>query len=126
MIWALLAMYLLGGGGASGSMLTSAGVKELSKRTEVVIEDPTRVDAAQKTLAELRREVKSFEKVFGKSGRALSKSYKDHAADNDHAQALFDDLNANWESAQQRALDLRFELRDSMTEEEWVALFADQ
>jgi hypothetical protein len=33
-------------------------------------------------------------------------------------------LNSGWEASQQRAIDLRFDLKDSMTEEEWAALFA--
>ncbi len=126
MIWALLAAYFLGGGvgGVSGSMLTSASVKQLSERTEEVIADPARAEAAQQTLAELRQEVKAFQKTFSKSGRQLNQSYKDHEADFNQALAVLDELNSGWDASQQRAIDLRFELRDSMTEDEWVALFA--
>lgn len=124
MIWALLAMYFLGGGGGSGSMLTSAAVKQLSEQTEIVVADPARIEAAQQTLKDLGIEVKAFEKGFAKSGRQLTKSYKDHSADADQALAILDELNSGWESSQHRALDLRFELRDSLTEEEWAALFA--
>ena len=66
MIWALLAAYFLGGGvgGASGGMLTPAAVKQLSARTEEVIVDSARAEAAQQTLTELRKEVKAFKKRF--------------------------------------------------------------
>ena len=124
MIWALLAAYFLGGGGVSGAMLTTASVKQLSTRTEEVIVDSARAEAAQQTLAELRKEVKAFRKTFSKSGRQLNKSYKDHADGGNHAQLILDELNSDWVVSQQRAIDLRFELRDSMTEEEWAALFA--
>lgn len=123
MIWALLAAYFLGGGGISGSMLTSAGVKQLSKQTETVVVEPARAESAQQTLKILRKEVKTFEKRFTKSGKQLTKSYKNHTADPDQAIALLDELNSGWEVSQQRALDLRFELRDSLTEEEWAAMF---
>jgi len=33
------------------------------------------------------------------------------------------ELNEGWEVSRQRAIDLRFEFRDSMNEEEWAALF---
>ena len=124
MIWALLAAYFLGGGGVSGAMLTTASVKQLSARTEEVIVDSARAEAAQQTLAELRKEVKAFQKTFTKSGKQLNKSYKDHADGGDDALDILQELNTGWEQAQQRAIDLRFELRDSMTEEEWAALFA--
>jgi predicted nucleic acid-binding Zn-ribbon protein len=124
MIWALLAAYFLSGGGVSGGMLTPASVKQLSARTEEVIVDSARAEAAQQTLAELRKEVKAFQKTFTKSGKQLNKSYKDHADGGDDALDILQELNTDWEQAQQRAIDLRFELRDSMTEEEWAALFA--
>ena len=37
---------------------------------------------------------------------------------------VLDELNLGWEVSRQRAIDLRFEPRDSMTEAEWAALFA--
>lgn len=127
MIWALLAMFFLGGGGGiSGSMLTTAGVKQLIEQTELVVADPARVEAAQQTLKDLRIEVKAFEKKFAKSGKQLTKSYKDHAADADEVLAILEDLNSGWESSQQRAVELRFELKESLTEEEWAALFANE
>ncbi len=124
MLWVLLAMYLLNGGAGSGGMLTSAGAKQLSARAEVVIEDPSRAETAQETLAKLRKEAKAFEKVFSKSGKQLVKSYKDHASDIGQELEILEGLNAGWKFSQQRALDLRFELKETMTEEEWSALFS--
>ena len=126
MIWALLAAYFLCGGvgGASGGMLTLASVKQLSSLAEEVIVDSARAEAAQQTLTELRKEVKAFQKTFSKSGKQLNKSYKDHADGGNYALDVLQELNSGWELSQQRAIDLRFELRDSMTEEEWAALFA--
>jgi len=124
MIWALLAAYFLGGGGVSGGILTPASVKQLSAQTTEVIVDSARAEAAQQTLSELRKEVKAFQKTFTKSGKQLNKSYKDHADGGDDALDILQELNTNWEQAQQRAIDLRFELRESMTEEEWDVLIA--
>jgi len=125
MIWILLAAYFLGGG-VSGSMLTSASVKQLNEQAEEVIADPARAEAARQTLTELRQEVKAFQKLFSKSGRQLNKFYKDHAADVNQALAVLEELNSRRDASQQRAIDLRFELRDSLTEEEWAALFASE
>jgi len=126
MIWALLAAFFLGGGigGVSAGMLTPASVKQLSVRTEEVIVDSARTKAAQQTLNEVRKEVKAFQKTFSKSGRQLNRSYKDHADGGDQALVIIAELNSGWEISQQRALDLRFELRSSVTEEEWAELFA--
>ena len=125
MIWILLAAFFLGGGigGVSGSILTPAAVKHLSERTQAVITDPTRAEAARLTLVELRKEVKAFEKIFLKSGTQFTRLYKDHAVDADQALTLLGDLNTDWAASQQHAVDLRFKLRDTLTEEEWVTLF---
>ncbi len=126
MIWALLAGFLVvafGGGGVNGGLLTAAGVKQANARLEVVIEDPNRVAAAQETLAQLRTDVKTFEKVFSKSGKELISSYKDHASSIEQERVIQEELNSSWNIAQQRALDLRFELKESMTEEEWTEMF---
>ena len=37
-------------------------------------------------------------------------------------EAALDQLNRDWERGQERVLDLRFELRDQLTREEWAAL----
>ena len=107
-------------------MLTSASVKQLSERTEEVITEPARVEVAKQTLAELDKKVKAFHKTFGKSGKQLNKSYKDHAADPNQSLAVLEELNSGWDASQQRAIDLRFELRDSMTKEEWAALYVGE
>jgi hypothetical protein len=126
MLWALLAAYFLGGGfgGISAGILTPESIKQIRARTEEIITDPVRSEAAQQTLAELQKEVKAFDKLFSKSDKQLNKSYKDHAVGSNHAQLILDELNTAWNVSQQRAIDLRFQLRDSVTEAEWAELYA--
>ncbi len=126
MLMALLAAYLLGGGGLGGSILTPAAVKQMSKQVEVTVADPARAEAAAETLAELKVEIKGFDKKFAKSGKELTKLYKDHGADGDQMLAVLAELNADWEGSQQRGIDLRFELKESLTEEEWTAVFGGE
>jgi hypothetical protein len=125
MIWALLAAYFLGGGlgGIDGSLLTTGAIDVLSEQAETVIDSPARAAAAQQVLKELRQEIKAFERSFAKSGRKLNKSYKYYSSTREHALTILNDLNADWEAMQLKAIDLRFELRDQMTEEEWGELF---
>ena len=125
MIWALLAAYFLGGGlgGISGSMLTTGAIDVLSEQAETVIDSPTRAAAARQVLKELRKEVWAFERSFAKSGRKLTRVYTDYSSTHEDALTVLNDLNSDWEAGQLRAIDLRFELRDQMTEEEWGELF---
>ena len=128
MFWAFMYWYFFGGGAGAidAGALTPAAVEELSERVAIVVEDPARVDAAQLTLAELEAEVVAFRKKFTASGKEISRSYRDHAADRAEIKAVLDQLNRDWERGQERALDLRFELRDQLTREEWAALYAKE
>ena len=125
MIWALLAAYFLGGGlgGINGSLLTTGAIDVLSAQAETVIDSSDRAAAAQQVLEELRKETRAFERSFAKSGRKLNKSYRDYSSTREQALTILNDLNADWEAMQLQAIDLRFELREQMTEEEWGELF---
>ncbi len=124
--WAFMFWYFFGGGAAAidAGALTPAAVQELSNRVAIVVEDPARAEAARSTLADLEAEVAAFEKKFTASGRAISRSYRDHAAGRAEIEAALGQLNRDWERGQERALDLRFELRDQLTREEWAALYS--
>ena len=127
MLAALLMAYLLGGGGGvAGSVLTPGAVKHIGKDVERAVADSARADLATQALAELKAEVKAFEKKFGKSGKQLTKLYKEHGAEAEQMLAVLDGLNGDWESAQQRAVELRFELKESLTEAEWGEVFGDK
>ncbi len=123
MLLALLAVYFFGGGGVGGSILTPAAVKQIGKQVEAVVTDAARVERASETLAELTTEIRGFEKSFAKSGKQLSGLYKDHGADADQMLAVLDSLNADWEAVQRRAIELRFDLKDALSPEEWAAVF---
>jgi hypothetical protein len=125
--WAFMYWYFIGGGavGIHAGALTPAAVDELSDRIAIVVEDPAREAAAQATLDDLKRETVAFEKKFAESGKAAKRSYGDHAADRAEIEAVFEQLNRDWARGQERALDLRFELRERLTREEWEALFSE-
>ena len=125
MFWAFMYWYFFGGGagGINAGVLTPAAVEEMSKRVEVVVEEPARADDAREVLKALKEEVLDFENTFAASGKAIERSYRDHAADRSEIEAELDELNRDWARAQERALDLGFELREHLTREEWAALY---
>ena len=128
MFWAFMYWSFFGGGAGAidAGAQTPAAVEELSDRVAIVVEDPSRAEAAQATLDDLETEATAFGKKFTASGRAISRSYRDHAAGRAEIEAVLDELNRDWERGQERALDLRFELRDQLTREEWAALYSKE
>lgn len=126
MIMALLAWYFFGGAATGGAILTSAYVAEIQARVGTTVEDETRSAAAGKIIRDLNKEVKLFEKAFAKSGKRLTRLYKDHADTRQQSLEILGNLNAAWKQGQERALDARFALRNELTKAEWVALFNDR
>jgi hypothetical protein len=126
--WAFMYWYFFGGGAGAinAGALTPAAVEELSDRVAIVVEDPARAEAAQSILVDLRKDVVAFDKKFSASGKVVRRSYRDHAADRAEIEAVLDQLNRDWERGQERVLDLRFELRDELTREEWAALYSKE
>ena len=127
MLVALLMAYLLGGGGSvTGGILSSGTAKELGKQIEAAVEDAARAKAAATSMAELRAEITGFEKRFTESGKALADIFKDHEAGGDAMLAVLEELNTDWEALQRRTIDLGFEIKQSLTREEWAEVFDDE
>ena len=126
MFWAFMYWYFFGGGAASidAGVLTPSAVEALADRVDIVVDDPARAAAAQSTLDDLRTEVIAFDKNFAASGKAVIRAYRDHAADREEIEGVLDELNRDWARGQERALDLRFELREQLTRDEWAALYS--
>ncbi len=124
MLAALLMAFFLGGsGGTFGAIVDRAMLEDVGDRLQQTVSDPAKAEQATSELKALRSELKRFEKVFSKSGKALTKSYKDHGANTIAIRTQLDTLNSEWESAQSRALDHRFAIREQMTRDEWRATF---
>lgn len=125
MIMAMLVAYFLGGLSAiDGGMLSSSGLKEMSLRSQIVIADPERAEAAHDLLRGLKKKIGAFERAFAREGRELNRLYRNHESNEDQAFTILRQANAEWEVIQRQALDVRFRLRDQMTEEEWARFVA--
>ena len=126
MFWALVYWYFFGGGasGINTGVLTPAAIEQMVDRVEIAVEDAARADDARTVLKALKQELLEFEHTFSASGASIEQSYRDHAAERADIEAELDELNRDWARAQERALDLHFELRQQLTREEWTALYA--
>ena len=126
MLIAMLTVFLLGGGLMGGAMLTSADVDLIETRVELAVEDPARNAEALQVVAELRAEVEDFDQVFFESGEQLREIYRDHEAGSRQMLQTLEQLNLAWYASQSRGMVMRDRLRESMTAEEWSAVFADR
>ena len=127
MIWFLLATYFLGGGlgGISVSALTPARVEAVMETVAHVVPEGERADAAGDLLRQLRKEVRQYGRRLAWTGQQMNRAYRDHDADEERFLGQMRELDADWEQRQQRVLDLRFALREQLTESEWTQVFGE-
>ena len=123
MLIALLVSYLLSGNSLFASQITEDNLDAIADRIEIMIEDPETVSASEDILDVAADELKDFEKLFSKSGKALTKQYKDHEATTDVMLAELETLNTGWAATQSQLLQQRFALKALLTEDQWNELF---
>jgi hypothetical protein len=126
MLAALFIAFFLGGSGGSGSVLTQPMLDNIDARIQLVVQDSEREADAQDIVKKLSHELKSFNKFFKKSQKAVTKSFKDHAADAAEMSRHLSSLETDWLAAQQAALDFRFAMKDTLTREEWDEIFSEK
>lgn len=123
MLIAMLTVFLLGGGLMGGSMLSPADVDLIGERVEQMVGDPARSAEATQVLDELKTEIEAFDKVFIDSGDTLRDLYLNHEAGSRQTLQTLEALNLEWYVSQNRSIKLRDRLKESITAEEWAAIF---
>jgi hypothetical protein len=125
MIWFLLATYFLGGGlgGVSVTGLTPARVQTITESVVNVVPPGERADAAQDVLKQLKKVVTRHGRKLARTGISLNRAYRDHDADAAAVLDRLEALNAEWSVDQEEVLELRFALRELLTESEWERVF---
>lgn len=118
MLVALLTLLFLGGGSTNAMLAYIADSKPLVK--EAVVDETRRADALA-TLKDMKLEQKDYEKVVKKTVKELKARLATDASatSEDFWQKFF----AAKQASDEQMLDLRFQLRDQMTREEWQAVF---
>ena len=122
MIAALIAILFLGGG-VESAVLDYVGFMRGSVDELVVGEE--RLDDARATIQEMKRltgaQSKSNQKVF----KSLLAEMSELETETDAMDTLWDDYYQSVDSYNEQMINLRFELRDTLTREEWEQIFAD-
>jgi hypothetical protein len=121
MIWALLAVLLFGGGVEDAVM---DYIKETKGVVSEVVEDKSRLVDVKATLGEMKKRSKQRNKSAKKAFKALQGEMADHDMNEADIDAVFDNHLASLNGYNIDMIDLRFQLRDQLSREEWTALFS--
>ncbi len=120
MLIALMTILFLGG--------STTGLLDFIAQTEdnikIVMEKDARQKGALATVKEMKKRTKARNKQVNKSRKDLSKVLADPEATGADIDATWDTFYAEVESYNADMLDLRFELRDRLTRDEWQQVFS--
>lgn len=117
----LIAIYLFLTGGGS-SFVTLDFIEEKEDLVAVVVMD----DARKKSSLGITKQMTSRVKKFQKQRSGSIKQVKKLIAENSGVETIDSVLSTHFEQYKQYSadmLDLRFELKDQITEKEWQAIF---
>ncbi|NCF15112.1 MAG: hypothetical protein GWP62_07385 [Gammaproteobacteria bacterium] len=116
MLIAILTILFLGGG-SSGPLDYIADARGDVK---TVMEKDDRRDEALDTLKSMKKQVSANNKAQKRAAKDLEKALADDA----DVEVIWDEFYEGTLAHNEAMLDLRFQLRDQMTREEWEQVFA--
>ena len=100
-----------------------AMIQRLTSLVQRNVSDEQRQGDALDALNQAKAEIEAFNArvaMLESRFKALDENYY---ATPDQFASIFSDLDAEWHATELRLVDLRFELRDALTEDEWNTIF---
>jgi len=122
MLIALITIMLLGG----GSSAVLSFVADTQDSVKTVLPKGERQQAALGTLKGMKKRTNAHQKHLKKAGKNLIKALEGSDPGEPEIEELWAAHFAEIEGFNDDLLDLRFELRDQLTREEWNAIFSNE
>lgn len=122
MLIAIIVGILLGGG-TTGVM---AYIADTRSEVKSVVVDPERRSEAGATLKQMKKRASAMNKQAGKSARQLKKALRDHDVTEERIEAIWAAHYDRVDQFNRDMIDLRFELKEHVTRDEWQQLFGQQ
>ncbi len=121
MLIALFTILFLGG--STTGMLNYIG--DTQDNVKVVMEKDDRRKEALGTLKALKKRAKAYNKMVKRASKDLSKELSSDETDYAEIDAVWDEYFAQRATYNNEMLDLRGQLKDQLTREEWQQVFAE-
>ena len=122
MLIAIMTILFLGG----GSNMFLDFVSETKGEVKEVVQDEDRRDAALDTLKLMKKEASARNKSTKKLSKLIAKQVKAGGPTTSEFETAWSDHYETVDAYYARMIELRFELRDSVTREEWQQIFAPE
>ena len=121
MLIALMTILFLGGGSTSAVL---GYIEDATDSVKQVVTDDDRRDAAIDTLQEAKKLAKEQDKARKAVFKQLKEDLAEHTVTEDVSEAAWDDFYSLLRENNAAAVDLRFELREHLTREEWEQVYS--
>ncbi len=121
MLIALMTILFLGGGGASSATLIN--IANNQDVIEEVVLDEDRRDQAVETLKSMKKLAKDQNKAKKSVFKELETAFGEHESSANIVDAIWDDYYRQVNEFSNEAIDLRFQLKDQLTRDEWGQVF---
>jgi predicted nucleic acid-binding Zn-ribbon protein len=101
-------------------------VNTMSARVEQSIVEPDRKQKVLSLVNDMANEINDISKRLESSSKSIAKLNRDHSSRRESFEKALDELNQGRIRSQEKILQIRFNLKDHMTREEWEAVFEHQ
>jgi septal ring factor EnvC (AmiA/AmiB activator) len=99
-------------------------ISDVQDSIKVVMPKNDQRKAAQGILKQMEKATEAHNKQLGKSSKQLNKALADHEFDASEIDRMWSEYHETRKSFQMRMIDLRFELKEHISREEWEEIFS--
>ena len=121
MLIALFTIFFLGGG--SSGVLQYIG--DTQDAVKSVMPKGDEQEATLSTLKAMKKKTNALNKVAKRAAKEIDKVFSDHDTTDADLDEIWDGYFAELDKHNHDMLDLRFELKESVSREEWQVIFPD-
>ena len=121
MLIALFTILFLGGT-PSGLLVE---ISDIQDNIKLVMPKNDQRKAALNVLKQMEKATKAQNKQVGKSSKQLTKALSDHVFDHDATDEMWTEYHETRSNFQAELIDLRFELKEHISREQWEEIFGD-
>ena len=121
MLIAIFTVLLLGGGGSS----TLEYIGNTADAVKIVVPKGDLQKAALSTLNAMKKRTSAHNKIFKRTTKDIARAIRDRDTTADDLDAIWTEYFVGLNQYNHDMLDLRFELKASISREEWQEIFQD-
>ncbi|HID28823.1 MAG TPA: hypothetical protein EYP19_02325 [Desulfobacterales bacterium] len=99
-------------------------IERVSNLIKETVTEPQRSEELLSLVDDMKKEFKDFNNQLKKAGKTLSKLNRNHNSRREDLEDVLDKLNGSRVDSQAKLLEIRFQMKERMSREEWQTVFS--